>query len=151
MSSNGPYMFFSNTGTLGTKLTTNPSDQTFPWSIDISGNIIGSNIQYKNEVLIPNIVTQSTYNIDQNTNKLTLMSATSNMTVNLTDQPTLNSIFEFRVTTKKNTTFQTVGVVHILDLNNDDVPSIGPSDLNYYSFYYTNYNSMKTYILLDKR
>jgi len=86
------------------------------------------------------------------TKKLTLLAASSNMTVNLAilmPSHCLNNIFEFRVLTSYSVTFTCSAQAAImLDMANTQQRSLTYSSTKYIRFYYTYYNNLYTYILL---
>ena len=120
-----------------------------------TGNIgtLNSNlISYINEQIDNEIVTSTMYYVSLSTKKLTILAATSNMTVNLSilmPSYCLNNIFEFRVLTSPSVTFQTPAQACIMiDLANDIQRSMTYTTQNHFRFYYTYYNNYYTYILL---
>ena len=92
------------------------------------------------------------YYVSLSTKKLTILAASSNMTVNLSilmPSYCLNNLFEFRVVTSPSITFQcpAQGAI-IIDLANDQQRTLSYTTQNYFRFYYTYYNNYYTYILL---
>jgi hypothetical protein len=150
--STGPYMFFNDGGTLGTYDTTN---LLFPWFVEMTGYGKFTEISYKNEQVDNNIITSASYNVSLTTKKMTLLACTTAMTVNLTIlMPSIcnNNIFEFRVLTSASITFtcSAQGAI-IIDLANNQQRNLTYSANNYFRFYYTYYNNLYTYILLELR
>jgi hypothetical protein len=150
--STGPYMFFNDGGTLGTYDTTN---SIFPWFIEMTGYGKFTEISYKNEQIDNTIITTAVYNVSLTTKKMTLMACTTAMTVNLTilmPSNCNNNIFEFRVLTSASITFScsAQGAI-IIDLANNQQRNLTYSANNYFRFYYTYYNNLYTYILLEVR
>ena len=110
-------------------------------------------ISYKNEQVDNNIITSASYNLSLTTKKMTLLACTTAMTVNLTilmPSNCNNNIFEFRVLTSASITFtcSAQGAI-IIDLANNQQRNLTYSANNYFRFYYTYYNNLYTYILLE--
>jgi len=122
----------------------NIRNATISNSVITNSNI--SSLTLTREILVPNYIRTSAYDVSDSTPRINYLGAGADMTVNLNalGNVSQNCIFEFRITSSPAVTFRTTTTMaYILDLNNNVVTSIYANSKNYFRFHYvyngTNY------------
>ena len=122
----------------------NIRNATISNSVITNSNI--SSLTLTREILVPNYIRTTAYDVSDSTPRINYLGAGADMTVNLNalGNVSQNCIFEFRITSSPAVTFRTTTTMaYILDLNNNVVTSIYANSKNYFRFHYvyngTNY------------